>query len=100
MQNKIALEFFRSYPVPQVLKETKAKELARFLYEASSHYLGRGNPKEIAIEKAKLILSSIKGIKDVSLTLEREMKKEIIKEPVANISEPKASIKANRKKTK
>jgi len=94
LQNKIALEFFRTYPVPQVLKETKAKELARFLYEASSHHLGRGNPREIAQEKAKLILSSIKGIKDLPLNLERQMKREIVKELVANISQLKASIKA------
>lgn len=94
LQNKIALEFFRTYPVPQVLKETKAKELARFMYEASSHRLGRGNPRKVSIEKAKLTLSSIKGIKDLPLTLEREMKREIIKELVANISQVKASIKA------
>jgi len=94
LQNKVALEFFRTYPIPQTLKETKVRELARFLYEASSHHLGRGNPRKVAIEKAKLILSSIKTIKDLPLNLERQVKKEIIKELAANISQLKTSIKA------
>jgi len=94
LQNKVALEFFSTYSIPQALKKTKIKELCLFLYEASSHHLGRGKPRKVAMEKAKLILSSIKGIKDLPLTLEREMKKEIIKELVANISQVKASIRA------
>jgi len=98
LQNKVALEFFSTYSIPQTLKETKVKELSRFLYEASSHHLGRGDPTEVAQEKAKLILSSIKGIQDLPLTLEREMKKEIIRELAANISQTKASIKAIERK--
>lgn len=82
LQNKIALRFFKIYPVPQALKETKVEELARFLYEASSHQLGRGDPRKLASEKAKLILSSVKTIKDLPLNLERKMREEIIRERV------------------
>ena len=94
LQSKIALEFLSAYSVPQMLKKTKLKELSEFLYEASSHQLGRGDPRKLACEKAKVILSSIKIVKDLPLTLEREMKKEIIKQLSTNISQLKASIKA------
>ncbi|MCD6318096.1 IS110 family transposase [Candidatus Aerophobetes bacterium] len=98
MQNKIALEFFSSYPIPQALKEIKAKELAKFLYEASSHHLGKGNPWRLAHEKAKFILSSIKTVKDLPLNWERKIKAEIIRQLIANISQAKDSIKAIERK--
>ena len=98
LQSKIALEFFSAYPIPQMLKKTEVKELSEFLYEASSHQLGRGDPRKLACEKAKVVLSSIKTIKDLPLTLERKMKAEIIKELLANISQAKTSIKAIEKK--
>ena len=75
LQNRVTLKFFKTYPVPQALKETKVEELARFLYEASFHQQGRGDPRKLASEKAKLILSSVKTIKDLPLNLERQMKK-------------------------
>jgi len=62
LQSKVALSFFSSYPVPQALKEIKAKELSGFLYEDSSHRLGKGNPRKLAYKKAKFILSSIKAM--------------------------------------
>lgn len=94
LQSKISLKFFSAYPVPQALKETKVKELSEFLYETSSHQLGRGDPRKLAYEKARVIFSSIKTIKNLPLTLERKMKAEIIKELLANISQAKTSIKA------
>ena len=98
LQNKIALDFFSTYPIPQTLKEIKAKELAKFLYEASSHRLGKGNPWKLAHEKVKFILSSIKTVKDLPLNWEREIKAEIIRQLIANISQAKDSIKAIERK--
>jgi len=98
LQSKVALSFFSSYPVPQALKEIKVKELSGFLYEASSHRLGKGNPWKLAYKKAKFILSSIKAIKDLPLTLERETKQEIIKELITIVSQLKDSIEAIEKK--
>ena len=94
LQNKIALDFFSAYPIPQILKDIRIEELSKFLYEASSHRMGGGNPKQLAYKKAKFILSSIKIIKDLPLNSEREMKAEIIRQLVANISQTKDSIKA------
>ncbi|MEA1965203.1 MAG: IS110 family transposase, partial [Candidatus Aerophobetes bacterium] len=98
LQNKIALVFFGSYPMPQILKKTEVKELSKFLYEASSHRMGGRDPKQLAYEKAKFILSSIKIIKDLPLSPEKEMKVEIIRQLVANISQVKDSIKIIEKK--
>lgn len=67
-------------------------------YEASSHRMGEGNAKQLAYEKAKFILSSIKIIKDLPLNPEREMKAEIIRQLAVNISQVKDSTKIIEKK--
>ena len=60
--------------------------------------MGKGNPWKLAHEKVKFILSSIKTVKDLPVNWEREMKAEIIRQLIANISQTKDSIKAIERK--
>jgi len=60
--------------------------------------LSKGNPWKLAHEKAKFILSSIKTVKDLPVNWEREIKAEIIRQLIANISQAKDSIKTIERK--
>lgn len=97
-----ALEFFTQFPIPEMLKEVKPKQLARLLYLASK---GRGgNPKKAikprpyALQKAKFILEAVESVKERQITAEKQMKAEIIKQLALNLKQLEVSIKAIDKK--
>jgi len=72
--SRYALEFFATYPIPEMLKETDVGTIAELLSLTSR---GRGGnpkeatkPKQYALQKAHFIVEAVKDIKDRALTLE------------------------------
>lgn len=97
-----ALELFSRFPVPEMLKQTDSRKLARLLYLASK---GRGGnpkkavkPKPYALQKAKLILEAVASVKERQITPEKEMQAEIIRQLALNLKQFKLGIKAIDKK--
>ncbi len=99
-----ALEFFVTYPIPEMLKKVEADKIAELLHSASR---GRGgNPKKAkkprgySRQNAKSILKAVKPIKDQPITAEREIEAEIIRQLALGLKGIKKSILAIDKKLK
>lgn len=97
-----AVEFFSTFPIPEMLKEAEPRKLAHLLYTASKRKGGNPKkgikPKPYAFKKAKLILGTMESVKERQITPEKQMKAEIIKQLALNLKQLKVSIKSIDKK--
>lgn len=99
-----ALEFFVTYPIPEMLKEVEVDKIAELLHSASC---GRGGnpkkakkPREYSRQKAESILEAVKPIKNRPITPEKEIEAEIIRQLALGLKGIKKSILAIDKKLK
>jgi transposase len=92
LDSKGALIFFTTFPIPQMLKEVSLRKLTSFLLKANGYRLGKGKNLKVAQAKARLILDSVRFIKEQPLTPEKTLKAEIIRQLALNLRQNIQSI--------
>lgn len=93
-----AVEFFVNYPTPEYLKEASADQIASILYKASRHRTGSRKRARSPQEKATLILEKSSLMRKRTLSLEKEMQAEIIKQLALSLKQTIKAIDSIEKK--
>jgi len=93
-----AVEFFINYPTPEYLKEISANQIASILSKASNHHTGPRERARSPQAKAILILEKSSLMRKRTLSLEKEMQAEIIKQLTLSIKQTIEAIDSIEKK--
>ena len=93
-----AVEFFINYPTPEYLKGISADQIASILSKASRHRTGSRKRARSPQDKAALILEKSSLMRKRSLSLEKEMQAEIIKQLALSLKQTIKAIDSIEKK--
>lgn len=93
-----AVEFFINYPTPEYLKNVSSHKIASILSKASRHRTGSRKRAKSPQDKAALILEKASLMRKRTLSLEKEMRAEIIKQLALSLKQTIEAVDSVEKK--
>lgn len=93
-----AVEFFINYPTPEYLKNVSSHKIASILSKASRHRTGSRKRAKSPQDKTTLILEKFSLVREKTISLEKEMQAEIIKQLALSLKQTIEAIDSIEKK--